>query len=153
MENFAAQDAAYRDQVLPPQVPRSRLARGRGHVRLAPWVGELGEAIGMEGFGASAPAGALVQALRLDPRARRRRRTRGRQTRALQQSRLEPKGIDMSTVIALNRRLSAITEASVGGPAASRSHGLPAERAVVGGDPFEAVRAATGRIKAILERS
>jgi transketolase len=25
------------------------------------WVGELGEAIGMEGFGASAPAGALYK--------------------------------------------------------------------------------------------
>jgi transketolase len=61
MENFAAQDAGYRDRVLPPS------CRGRVSVEAAAtlgwdrWVGELGEAIGLETFGASAPAGALYK--------------------------------------------------------------------------------------------
>jgi transketolase len=61
MENFAAQDAAYRDTVLPP------LCRARVSVEAASpfgwreWVGDLGETIGMETFGASAPAGALYK--------------------------------------------------------------------------------------------
>ena len=61
MENFAAQDADYRDSVLPPQ------ARARVSLEAAAtfgwhrWVGDLGETIGMEGFGASAPAGALYK--------------------------------------------------------------------------------------------
>jgi transketolase len=61
MEHFAVQDAAYRDSVLPPA------CRARVSVEAAStfgwhrWVGELGETIGMEGYGASAPAGALYK--------------------------------------------------------------------------------------------
>ncbi|MBV9941596.1 MAG: transketolase [Solirubrobacterales bacterium] len=61
LENFAAQDAAYRESVLPVA------CRARVSVEAAAtfgwhrWVGELGEAIGMETFGASAPAGALYK--------------------------------------------------------------------------------------------
>ena len=61
MENFAAQDPDYRERVLPAS------ARARVSVEAAAtlgwhrWVGELGETIGMETFGASAPAGALYK--------------------------------------------------------------------------------------------
>jgi transketolase len=61
VENFAAQDAPYRESVLPAA------CRGRVAVEAAAklgwhqWVGELGEVIGMETFGASAPAGALYK--------------------------------------------------------------------------------------------
>jgi transketolase len=61
MEHFADQDQAYRDEVLPPS------CRARVSVEAAAtfgwhrWVGELGEAIGMETFGASGPAGALYK--------------------------------------------------------------------------------------------
>ncbi len=62
MENFADQDEAYRDAVLPPTVPargsRSRRPRPFGWHR---WVGELGGVIGMHTFGASAPAGVLYK--------------------------------------------------------------------------------------------
>jgi len=56
LETFAAQDAAYRDAVLPPAV-RARVAveagRSFGWHR---WVGGGGAVVGMERFGASAPA-------------------------------------------------------------------------------------------------
>ena len=61
MENFAAQDAEYRDRVLPPQ-SRARVSlEAAATFGWHQWVGELGETIGMEGFGASAPAGALYK--------------------------------------------------------------------------------------------
>ena len=61
MENFAAQDAEYRDQVLPPRT-RARISlEAAATLGWHQWVGELGEAIGMHGFGASAPAGALYK--------------------------------------------------------------------------------------------
>ncbi len=61
MEHFAAQDHEYRDSVLPPA------CRARVSVEAASpfgwhrWVGDAGEAIGMETFGASGPAGALYK--------------------------------------------------------------------------------------------
>ncbi|MBV8711997.1 MAG: transketolase, partial [Solirubrobacterales bacterium] len=67
LENFAAQDAAYRESVLPVA------CRARVSVEAAAtfgwhrWVGELGEAIGMETFGASGPAGALYKHFGLTP--------------------------------------------------------------------------------------
>jgi transketolase len=60
-DHFQNQDQAYRDSVLPPGV------RARVSVEAATtfgwhrWVGDLGETVGMEGFGASAPAGALYE--------------------------------------------------------------------------------------------
>jgi transketolase len=61
MEHFAAQDASYRDGVLPPAC-RARISlEAASTFGWHRWVGELGEAIGMEGFGASAPAGALYK--------------------------------------------------------------------------------------------
>jgi transketolase len=67
VENFAVQDASYRDRVLPAG------CRARVSVEAASpfgwhrWVGDLGEAIGMQGFGASAPAGALYKHFGLTP--------------------------------------------------------------------------------------
>ncbi|WP_130648895.1 transketolase [Egicoccus halophilus] len=60
-ERFAAQDQAYRDEVLPPQV-RARVAveaaAGFGWER---WVGDAGVIVAMERFGASAPAEKLFE--------------------------------------------------------------------------------------------
>jgi transketolase len=61
MENFAAQDAGYRDKVLPPQVRARVSLEAAATFGWHEWVGDLGEAIGMTGFGASAPAGALYK--------------------------------------------------------------------------------------------
>jgi transketolase len=61
MENFAAQDPEYRDRVIPPQVRARVSLEAAATFGWHQWVGELGEAIGMEGFGASAPAGALYK--------------------------------------------------------------------------------------------
>jgi transketolase len=61
MENFAAQDASYRDSVLPPAC-RARVAvEAASPFGWREWVGDAGEVIGMETFGASAPAGALYK--------------------------------------------------------------------------------------------
>jgi transketolase len=61
MENFAAQDASYRDSVLPAAC-RARVAvEAASPFGWREWVGDGGEIIGMEGFGASAPAGALYK--------------------------------------------------------------------------------------------
>jgi transketolase len=67
MENFAAQDAEYRDSVLPPGVRARVSLEAAATFGWDRWVGELGEAIGMEGFGASAPAGALYKHFGLTP--------------------------------------------------------------------------------------
>jgi len=61
MEHFADQDKAYQDLVLPPA------CRARVSVEAAAtfgwhrWVGDDGDTVGMETFGASAPAGALYK--------------------------------------------------------------------------------------------
>ncbi len=60
LEAFMAQDASYRDSVLPPGIPRVSVEAG---VTL-PWkaiVGEKGLAIGIDRFGASAPDTVLAR--------------------------------------------------------------------------------------------
>ena len=89
MENFAAQDAEYRDGVLPPQVRARVSLEAAATFGWHQWVGELGEAIGMHGFGASGSGGCSVQALWFHPRTGRRGRESGRQARALERTRLE----------------------------------------------------------------
>jgi len=55
MELFAAQPPSYRDQVLPPALP-VRLAVEAAHPQpWYRWVGDRGEVVGIERFGASAP--------------------------------------------------------------------------------------------------
>ncbi len=55
LDRFAAQDAAYRDSILPPAC-RARLAvEAASPLGWDHWVGDDGDILGMEGFGASAP--------------------------------------------------------------------------------------------------
>ncbi len=60
-DHFQNQDQSYIDSVLPPRV-RARVsveaATTFGWTR---WVGDVGESVGMHGFGASAPASALYE--------------------------------------------------------------------------------------------
>jgi transketolase len=58
VELFAAQDQAYRDAVLPPGVPRVSVEAGVTWFWRA-LVGERGATVGIDTFGASAPAGQL----------------------------------------------------------------------------------------------
>ena len=58
-DHFAAQAAEYRDQVLPPAIRARVSVEAAATFGWHRWVGDLGETVGMEGFGASAPAGEL----------------------------------------------------------------------------------------------
>jgi transketolase len=61
LDRFAEQDQAYRDQVLPPAI-RARVAvEAASPIGWHRWIGDLGDVVAMEGFGASAPAGILYQ--------------------------------------------------------------------------------------------
>jgi transketolase len=61
LERFAAQPAAYRDKLLPPKV-RVRLAVEAAHPQpWWRWVGDAGDVIALERFGASAPYQRLYQ--------------------------------------------------------------------------------------------
>ena len=60
-ERFEAQDEAYRDEVLPPNV-RSRVAIEAGvSLGWERWVGDEGAIMGLDHFGASAPAGTIFE--------------------------------------------------------------------------------------------
>ena len=61
VENFASQDSEYRDRVLPPEVKARVSLEAASTFGWHRWTGEDGEVIGMETFGASAPAGALYR--------------------------------------------------------------------------------------------
>ena len=55
LDRFAEQDEAYRDEVLPPAV-RARVAvEAASPIGWHRWVGDHGDVVAMEGFGASAP--------------------------------------------------------------------------------------------------
>jgi transketolase len=60
-ELFAQQDAAYRDSVLPPTIA-ARVAVEAG-VRMGwdQFLGARGAFVGLSGYGASAPAGAVMK--------------------------------------------------------------------------------------------
>jgi transketolase len=61
LDRFAEQDQEYRDSVLPPSV-RARVAvEAAAPLGWHRWVGDLGDVVAMESFGASAPAGALYK--------------------------------------------------------------------------------------------
>jgi transketolase len=60
-ENFADQDQAYRDRVLPPDCRARVSLEAASTFGWERWIGDAGEAIGMHTFGASAPAGALYK--------------------------------------------------------------------------------------------
>jgi transketolase len=61
IENFTAQDADYRERVLPASVRARVSLEAASTFGWHRFVGDQGEAIGMESFGASAPAGALYK--------------------------------------------------------------------------------------------
>jgi transketolase len=61
LDRFAEQDQDYRDSVLPPAV-RARVAvEAASPLGWHRWVGEEGDVVAMEGFGASAPAKVLYE--------------------------------------------------------------------------------------------
>jgi transketolase len=61
-ELFEAQDAAYREKVLPPSVTRRLSLEAGVTLGWDRYIGAAGEAFGVDRFGASAPAGDLAQA-------------------------------------------------------------------------------------------
>jgi transketolase len=61
MENFAAQDDEYREHVLPSTVTARVSLEAAATLGWHRWVGDAGETIGMESFGASAPAPVLYK--------------------------------------------------------------------------------------------
>jgi transketolase len=61
MELFAVQDAAYRDAVLPPEVRHRLAVEAAVSMPWYRWVGDAGQIIAMDRFGASAPAKQLFE--------------------------------------------------------------------------------------------
>jgi transketolase len=66
-EVFAAQPQDYREQVLPPRCGARVSIEAGVTFGWERWVGELGLSIGVDSFGASAPAGALAEHFGLTP--------------------------------------------------------------------------------------
>jgi transketolase len=62
IELFMRQPRAYRDQVLPPEVPCRLAIEAAEPTPWWRWVGERGDVMGIERFGASAPASRLFEA-------------------------------------------------------------------------------------------
>jgi transketolase len=62
-ELFAAQDAQYRDSVLPPQIKKRVAVEAASPLGWHRWTGDEGAVIGLERFGASAPAEDIFQHL------------------------------------------------------------------------------------------
>jgi transketolase len=60
-ERFEAQDAAYRDAVLPPAVRRRVTVEAGVSMGWERWAGDEGAIIGIDHFGASAPAGTIFR--------------------------------------------------------------------------------------------
>jgi transketolase len=61
LDRFAAQDQAYRDSVLPPDVTARVAVEAASPIGWHRWVGDRGDVVAMEGFGASAPAKVLYE--------------------------------------------------------------------------------------------
>src|SRR4029079_5915859 len=61
MDRFAEQDEAYRDSVLPPACRARVSVEAASPMGWHRWVGDLGDVVAMEGFGASAPAKVLYE--------------------------------------------------------------------------------------------
>jgi transketolase len=60
-ERFEAQDASYRDEVLPPPVKKRVSVEVGVPMGWERWVGDEGAIIGLDHFGASAPAGTIFE--------------------------------------------------------------------------------------------
>jgi transketolase len=61
IDRFAAQPQEYRDSVLPPAVRARVSVEAAASLGWHRWVGDAGDVVAMESFGASAPAGALYK--------------------------------------------------------------------------------------------
>jgi transketolase len=67
-ELFDRQDQAYRDSVLPPSIPARVSVEQGSTLGWERYLGASGRAIGMTGFGASAPQQDLQKKFGFDPR-------------------------------------------------------------------------------------
>ena len=111
LDRFAEQDEAYRDSVLPPAC-RARLAvEAASPLSWYRWVGDAGDVLAMEGFGASGPQKAALRALRLHAGEHRRARPRRRRARRRERRRPPKGGERMSVTTEVNPRLAALTAA------------------------------------------
>ena len=61
LDRFEVQDQAYRDSVLPPACKARVAVEAAAALGWHRWVGDAGEVVAMQGFGASAPAKALYE--------------------------------------------------------------------------------------------
>jgi transketolase len=61
MDRFTEQDEEYRDSVLPPACRARVSIEAASPMGWHRWVGDLGDVVAMEGFGASAPAKVLYE--------------------------------------------------------------------------------------------
>jgi transketolase len=66
-ELFSRQDAAWRDRVLPPAITARVAVEAASSFGWSRWVGERGLVIGIDHFGASAPAETLFKEFGLTP--------------------------------------------------------------------------------------
>ncbi len=66
-EYFSAQDQAYRDSVIPPQVAARVGIEAAASLGWERWVGDRGAIVALDRFGASAPAGDLAKAFGFVP--------------------------------------------------------------------------------------
>jgi len=60
-DRFAAQDAAYREAVLPKKITARVACEAGCSFGWERWIGRCGRFIGMDSFGASGPAGKLYE--------------------------------------------------------------------------------------------
>jgi len=66
-ELFAEQDQAYRDQVLPPSVTARLAVEAASPFGWREWVGDGGDVLGVDHFGASGPGGQVLDAYGFTP--------------------------------------------------------------------------------------
>jgi len=66
---FAGQDAAYRESVLPARITARVACEAACEFGWERWIGPHGRFVGMQGFGASAPAPALYAHFGITPQA------------------------------------------------------------------------------------
>jgi transketolase len=63
MELFEAQDQGYRDEVLPPGVTARLAVEPGASMSWWRWVGDHGDVLGLDRFGASAPGTTVLEKL------------------------------------------------------------------------------------------
>jgi transketolase len=66
-ELFAAEPAEYRDEVLPPSITARLAVEAGSPLGWERWVGDRGDVLGLNRFGASAPIGDIYRHLNFTP--------------------------------------------------------------------------------------